>query len=280
MPLFVLLQQKIPAFRCRFSRNDSLKMTFVTPPSTQGVRVIEKYIKLIEFASEAHTGQYVPGTSHPYLLHLNKTAWEIIEALKHHPEKDAFLAIHAAFLHDSIEDTRVTREILTQEFGISVADAVESLTKDTSLVPEERIIDSIKRIKKQPPEVWMVKMADRISNLSKPPSFWSLEKISRYIEESRLILKELGPASVYLGERLRSKTEEYSRLYFSEAEPEKKSSLKEVDKNSNFIRIEGFKGKIYNPSPVSETLKKHPCRDCFSCRFCADTACNVCLKKK
>lgn len=254
-------------------------MTFVTTPSARGVRVMEKYIKLIEFASEAHKGQYVPGTSHPYLLHLNKTVAEIIESLKHHPEKDAFFAIHTAFLHDVIEDTHITKELLEKDFGISVADAVESLTKDTSLVPEERMIDSIKRIKKQPSEVWMVKMADRISNLSKPPSFWSLKKITKYIEESRLILKELGPASLHLGERLKFKIEEYSRLYSSETEPDK-NSLNEVDKKSNFIRIEGFKGKIYSPSPVSETLKKHPCRDCFSCRFCADTACNVCLKTK
>lgn len=38
--------------------------------------------------------------------------------------------------------------------------------------------DSLRRIKSQPREVWMVKMADRITNLQPPPGHWSEEKDS------------------------------------------------------------------------------------------------------
>jgi (p)ppGpp synthase/HD superfamily hydrolase len=51
-------------------------------------------------------------------------------------------------------------------------------------------------------EVWMVKLADRITNLQPPPGHWDAEKIERYREEGRAILNELGKACVYLAERL------------------------------------------------------------------------------
>ena len=176
------------------------------------------YVKILEFVSDAHDGQVVPGTSDPYLLHLTETAAEILESLKHHPEKDILFAVSAALLHDTIEDTSVTREIIEERFGSRVADAVLSLTKNSALPPEIRLRDSLERIKKQPLEVWMVKMADRISNLKKPPDFWTREKVDLYIEDSLLILEELGQASEYLRRRLESRLREYVRLYGSSEE--------------------------------------------------------------
>jgi len=46
-----------------------------------------------------------------------------------------------------------------------------------------------------------------------------------------------------------------------------------------FIKIEGFTGNIYVPE-VNQMKKKHPCKDCFSCQFCSDERCGLCLKKK
>ncbi len=46
-----------------------------------------------------------------------------------------------------------------------------------------------------------------------------------------------------------------------------------------FIKIEGFTGNIYVPE-TNHMKKKHPCKDCFSCQFCSDERCELCLKKK
>ena len=46
-----------------------------------------------------------------------------------------------------------------------------------------------------------------------------------------------------------------------------------------FIKIEGFTGNIYVPE-INPGKKKHQCRDCYSCQFCSDERCELCLRKK
>lgn len=46
-----------------------------------------------------------------------------------------------------------------------------------------------------------------------------------------------------------------------------------------FIKIEGFTGNIFVPER-NPGKKKHPCRDCYSCQFCSDERCELCLGKK
>ena len=71
------------------------------------------------------------------------------------------------------------------------------------------MLDSLKRIKQQPKEVWAVKMADRICNLYAPPFYWTNEKKKTYREEAMLIHRELKDGNAYLAERLGRKIEEY-----------------------------------------------------------------------
>jgi len=71
--------------------------------------------------------------------------------------------------------------------------------------------DSLCRIKNQPKEVWMVKMADRISNLLPPPPDWSDDKISAYKVEAIEIYNALKDCSDYLAKRLKQKIESYTR---------------------------------------------------------------------
>ena len=47
-----------------------------------------------------------------------------------------------------------------------------------------QMADSLARIKQQPKEVWLVKLADRSANLGKPPHYWSAEKILAYRQEA------------------------------------------------------------------------------------------------
>jgi (p)ppGpp synthase/HD superfamily hydrolase len=123
---------------------------------------------------------------------------------------DPDLAVQCALLHDTIEDTDAEYDLLCREFGAAVADGVLALSKDASIASRhERMRDSLARIKQQPREIWIVKLADRISNLQPPPGHWTEEKIADYKAEAQMILDELGDASEVLGLRLRQKIEGY-----------------------------------------------------------------------
>lgn len=114
-----------------------------------------------------------------------------------------------ALLHDTVEDTAVTYEQVAAGFGQPVADGVLALTKDEGLPKGEQMPDSLRRIKRQPREVWLVKLADRIVNLQPPPKHWQAERIAAYKVESDSILAALGEASPLLAERLAAKIEAY-----------------------------------------------------------------------
>ena len=170
----------------------------------------EKYIKALKFAAEAHNGQTVPGSDLPYIVHVTMVAMEVIAALAHEDDLNGDLAVQCALLHDVIEDAGISYEKLAAEFGPEVADGVLALSKNDGLESkQEKMLDSLARIKEQPKEVWMVKLADRVTNFQPPPKHWNAKKIERYREEGRLILNELGHASRYLAERLRDKLRVY-----------------------------------------------------------------------
>jgi guanosine-3',5'-bis(diphosphate) 3'-pyrophosphohydrolase len=172
----------------------------------------EAYIKAFRFAARAHSGQTMPGTGLPYLAHLSMVAMEVMAALAFEGGLDGDLGIQCALLHDVIEDTGTTFERIREEFGATVAQGVLALSKDAGLIESERLGDSLRRIQLQPREVWMVKLADRITNLQAPPSHWSREKIIAYRREAVEILEKLGETSHLLAERLAEKIQQYERF--------------------------------------------------------------------
>lgn len=169
----------------------------------------DRYLKAHLFAAAAHRGQLFSDTDLPYLVHLNLVAMEVIAALP--PERMGNLAVECALLHDTLEDTEITYQDLKREFGEEVAEGVAALSKDSSLPRERRIPDSLERIQRQPIEIWMVKLADRISNLLPPPNHWGKTRINSYYLESGLILRDLGGASAPLAQRLQDKQLAYKR---------------------------------------------------------------------
>ncbi len=169
----------------------------------------EAYIKAYRFAAERHKGQLVPGTEWSYLAHLSMVSMEIMAALNHETDMDGNLAVQVAILHDTIEDTDTIYEELLSEFGQHVADGVLTLTKDKKVEKQDQMSDSLRRIKLQPREIWMVKLADRITNLQPPPSYWSTEKKKKYLDQAKLILDELRSGSDFLSNRLNEKIQAY-----------------------------------------------------------------------
>jgi (p)ppGpp synthase/HD superfamily hydrolase len=87
---------------------------------------------------------------------------------------------------------------------------VQALTKDDSfLTKKEKMADSLKRINQLEKEVGLVKLADRITNLQKPPKHWSREKVSNYLAEAKMLGEALEGKNEYLNARLDQKILEY-----------------------------------------------------------------------
>ncbi|TKG96889.1 bifunctional (p)ppGpp synthetase/guanosine-3',5'-bis(diphosphate) 3'-pyrophosphohydrolase [Puteibacter caeruleilacunae] len=174
----------------------------------------EIFQRAIRFAGEKHYQQDMPGGKANYLVHVSNVAMEVMLAFQHTNSFDLNFAVQVALLHDTLEDTNTSREELEVEFGQEVANAVEALSKnDTIESKKERMLDSLQRILPLSKEVGIVKLADRITNMQKPPAHWNQEKIYYYKEEAKVIAKHLADKNTYLHERLVKKIKDYENNF-------------------------------------------------------------------
>lgn len=170
------------------------------------------YQKAIKFAGEKHENQKLPGSQSSYLVHLSNVAMETMVAAQHTDNFDHIFAVQVALLHDVLEDTSTTYDELQTVFGTKIADGVLALSKDETLKAEARIPDSLSRIKRQPTEVWAVKLADRITNMQEPPEHWDKNKRMAYLKMAGIILFELKDGNAYLQKRLEQKINDYHQF--------------------------------------------------------------------
>ena len=175
------------------------------------------YQRAWTFATLAHSGQTYGGPEQDmqidYINHVGSVAMEVIWALSSSRPCNAELAIQCALLHDVIEDTGVTDDELRQQFGEAVARGVRALSKDRKIADRtEQMRECLSRIRSQPTEIWMVKLADRITNLYHPPYYWDRNKIASYLQEARMIYEALKEGNEVLAARLRDKIQAYKRF--------------------------------------------------------------------
>jgi len=121
------------------------------------------------------------------------------------------LAVQCALLHDVLEDTKVQFQELVNEFGAPVTDGVQALSKNQHLPEAEQIADSVNRLLAlNSREAQMVKLADRIVNLTPPhPPHWNNQKKQLYLNDAELIHDKLQSASPFLAARLLSRVSAY-----------------------------------------------------------------------
>ena len=175
----------------------------------------DAYLSTWRFAAQAHHGQKFPGTELPYIVHISNVAAEVshaiaARALQGEPVAKPDLALQCALLHDVVEDTRLSAEDIAARFGEEIAAGVSALSKNPEVGDKAaQMRDSLARIRAQGPEVWMVKLADRITNLQAPPHYWKLAKIRRYRAEAGEIHAQLGAACSVLAPRLVDKIAAY-----------------------------------------------------------------------
>jgi (p)ppGpp synthase/HD superfamily hydrolase len=127
------------------------------------------------------------------------------EAYYTHPLEVAYMisdyklktdVIAASILHDIVEDTEVTVEMINSSFGQRISEMVDMLTRDrpdgTKLTIEEVINNAYKKADK---EVLLIKLIDRLHNIQTIGSL-SAKKIEKTITET---LANFIASSMYLG---------------------------------------------------------------------------------
>lgn len=107
------------------------------------------------FAIKYHEGQRYRGL--PYIEHLRQVAMFLILEL----DIADVDAVAAAYLHDILEDTQCTGELLSRDFNQCINTIVKALTRD----PNETSEDYIIKIHHGGRSAMAVKTADRVCNL-------------------------------------------------------------------------------------------------------------------
>ena len=153
------------------------------------------------FATAAHSavGQLRKYTNEPYIVHPFEVAMTV-KQVGGTPEM-----IAAAYLHDTVEDTHVTIDLIEREFGLELKEMVFFLTDISK--PEDgprwfrKKLDR-EHISKSDSKVQTIKLADIISNCSSivkyDPKFAKV-----YLEEKRLQIEVLTKGDKILLDRAR-----------------------------------------------------------------------------
>ena len=116
--------------------------------------------KAIAFATKAHEGQLRKGTTRPFILHPLEVG-TIVASMTEDVE-----VISAAILHDTIEDCKgITEEVICEEFSPRVAELVAKESEDKSKSWMERKSHTIEKLKTAAPEIQMIGLADKLSNM-------------------------------------------------------------------------------------------------------------------
>lgn len=130
---------------------------------------------VIQAAIRWHGDQLRP-TGVPYLEHL----LEALEVLVRGAGVEDPDVLAATLLHDTVEDTVATVAEIEERFGPVVAELVDWVTKPPAVGAArtaKRAAKSayLRRLREAPPEVVLVKLADRVSNVQRlyqmPPDF-------------------------------------------------------------------------------------------------------------
>ena len=183
---------------------------------------LKKIEDAYHLAEDVHSGQKRK-TKHAFIVHPLSVAYILADL-----ELD-WEVICAALLHDTIEDTSLTPDILIDRFGSGVANLVDSLTKikkafyaiseeDSQLVE----IESIRKIiigATQDVRVILIKLADRWDNV-KTLNALSPERGKRFAEETMAIY---APFADKLGLSIIRK--EMEDLCFSYLQPKKQAKF-------------------------------------------------------
>jgi guanosine-3',5'-bis(diphosphate) 3'-pyrophosphohydrolase len=129
----------------------------------------------VSFAARAHRNQLRKDGRTPYVAHVIRVALTVRVVFGC---EDA-VALQAAILHDTIEDTTTDYDDIIERFGEDVAACVSALTKNMALPEYEREREYDARLAKATWQARLVKLADAYDNLCDVADFSEKDKAKK-----------------------------------------------------------------------------------------------------
>lgn len=153
-------------------------------------------IEAIHFAAKKHQNQKRKGAdSEPYINH----PLEVLNLLVKVGGVTDSKTLTAAVLHDTVEDTGVTKEEIAEKFGQEISEMVMELTDDKSLPKAVRKEKQVEHAPDLSHAAKQIKICDKISNirdvLENPPDGWSDERRREYINWGERVVAGLRGAN-------------------------------------------------------------------------------------
>ena len=198
--------------------------------STYNQEGLEQVKKAYLYAYKLHSGQFRQ-SGEPYISHPVNVAYILAEM---HADIDT---ICAGLLHDTIEDTDITKEALICDFNPSVALLVDGVTKlakmnfsskeDENLANTRKIITGIT----DDVRIIIIKLADRLHNMRTLQYKSSFKQKENALETMEIFV----PLAYYIGAyRIKSELEDISLRYLKPSTYKKLEEKKAwIEKDSN-----------------------------------------------
>lgn len=121
--------------------------------------------KIIGFAIEAHNKVNHLYDNKPYSVHLSMVSMYVLKYKDIVPESQWNNMIDAAWLHDTIEDCRLTYNDVKEVAGVEVAEIVFALTNEKGRTRKERASSKYYSGIVNVPFARFVKLCDRLANV-------------------------------------------------------------------------------------------------------------------
>lgn len=152
--------------------------------------------KACSWAIEKHKGTNHLYDGKPYEFHL----WQVVDVAKMFihlvREEDREFAYAVCWLHDTIEDCRVTYNDIRIMFGIEIAESVYALTNEKGRNRKERANEKYYEGIRNANAAVFVKICDRIANVKHSFESGSL-MLKKYFDENEWFMLQLDSERQY-----------------------------------------------------------------------------------
>ncbi len=218
----------------------------------------EEINKAYQYASSLHEGQYRQ-SGEAYISHPLNVAY-ILAGM--HADKDT---ICAGLLHDTLEDTKITKEDMISDFNEDIANLVDGVTKlskmNFSSKKEQNLANTRKIITglTEDVRIIIIKLADRLHNMR------TLQYKSEFKQKENALetMEIFVPLAYYIGAyRIKSELEDLSLRYLK---PEMYKRIEEkkikIEEDSNaclqemLLKIESILAKKEIPNEIKIRTK-------------------------
>lgn len=188
----------------------------------------------LQYATKAHAGQTRSGGD-PYISHPVRVA-DHIRKYKQSHNLDALIS--AAYLHDTIEDTDTTQEVLHDLFGGLVASLVQELTSDPAQIKKMGKAQYLAhKMAAMSSYALVIKLADRLDNVKDITTAKTPEWRIKYAKETNHILDYIEKTRALSGTH--NKLIELIRAKLAEIGTPQQG----VAEEARIERKEGFRGR-------------------------------------